>query len=191
MITSSPTTKSALRKQAKALRDTVHASHGATARTKIAAHKLSFCNPKPGAQIAGYVAMRSELDPDPLLQDLANDGFQLCLPQIIGTAKPLVMRAWSNGISLEAGPFGTKQPTNTPIVNPEILLVPLLAFDRQGYRLGYGGGFYDRTIEQLKQLKPVCTIGIAYDEQEVDSVPVEATDQRLDWVLTPAGPKKC
>ena len=120
------------------------------------------------------------------------EGFRLALPVMIGKAQPLLMRAWSPGDAMEAAAWGIAEPTaDKPEVDPEIVLVPLLAFDARGYRLGYGGGFYDRTLARLRAKQPVVAIGLAYDEQKVDEVPVEAYDQRLDWVLTPSGPLRC
>ena len=88
--------------------------------------------------------------------------------------------------------WGIGEPLpSAPVLEPDVMLVPLLAFDARGYRLGYGGGFYDRTIAQLRNQKPVLTIGVAFDEQRVDAVPHVDYDQRLDWVLTPSGPLRC
>jgi 5-formyltetrahydrofolate cyclo-ligase len=87
--------------------------------------------------------------------------------------------------------WGIVEPLpDKPAVDPDVLIVPLLAFDKRGYRLGYGGGFYDRTLARLRAVKPVITVGVAYDEQEVDVVPTDVYDQQLDWMLTPSGPKR-
>jgi 5-formyltetrahydrofolate cyclo-ligase len=93
---------------------------------------------------------------------------------------------------LVGGVWGISEPTaDKPEVEPDILLVPLLAFDNAGRRLGYGGGFYDRTLHALRAKKQVTAVGLAYDEQRVDAVPHLDYDQRLDWVLTPSGPLRC
>jgi 5-formyltetrahydrofolate cyclo-ligase len=93
---------------------------------------------------------------------------------------------------MQAAQWGIAEPmADKPEVEPDVLLVPLLAFDKHGHRLGYGGGFYDRTLMKLRVKKPVVAVGLAYDELEVDAVPHESYDQRLDWVLTPSGPRKC
>jgi 5-formyltetrahydrofolate cyclo-ligase len=93
---------------------------------------------------------------------------------------------------MKAAAWGIAEPMDDkPALDPDILLVPLLAFDVRGYRLGYGGGFYDRTLHRLRKLKPVVAVGLAYDELRVDAVPAESYDERLDWVLTPSGPIHC
>jgi 5-formyltetrahydrofolate cyclo-ligase len=109
-----------------------------------------------------------------------------------GKGQPLVFRAWAPGDAMGKVQWGIAEPLpDKPELEPDIVLVPLLAFDGEGYRLGYGGGFYDRTLQRLRTLKPVIAIGIAYDELKVDAVPHQGYDQRLDWVLTPSGPKRC
>ena len=128
----------------------------------------------------------------PLLARLASAGHPLCLPVMAGRGLPLVFRLWTPGDQTSAAVWGIGEPLpSAPAVEPDVMLVPLLAFDARGYRLGYGGGFYDRTIAQLRNQKPVLTIGIAFDEQRVESVPHVDYDQRLDWVLTPSGPLRC
>jgi 5-formyltetrahydrofolate cyclo-ligase len=88
--------------------------------------------------------------------------------------------------------WGISEPLpDKPVLEPDVVLVPLLAFDTQGFRLGYGGGFYDRTLARLRAIKPVVAVGIAYDELKVDAVPHRSYDERLDWVLTPSGPQRC
>jgi 5-formyltetrahydrofolate cyclo-ligase len=106
--------------------------------------------------------------------------------------QPLVFRAWVPGDAMDKGVWGIPEPKpDKPVLEPDILLVPLLAFDVDGCRLGYGGGFYDRTLARLRAIKPVVAIGLAYDEQRVNAVPHLDYDQRLDWVLTPSGPIRC
>ena len=106
-----------------------------------------------------------------------------------GKGLPLVFRAWKPGDPLNAGVWGIQEPLpSAPALDPDILLVPLLAFDTRGYRLGYGGGFYDRTLAGFRMRKRVVAIGVAFDEQRIDAVPHTDYDQRLDWVLTPSGP---
>ena len=110
------------------------------------------------------------------------------LPVVVAKRQPLVFRAWRPGDPLEAGVFGTLHPAPTrEAVEPDALIVPLLACDEEGWRLGYGGGFYDRTLAELRKLKPVTAIGVAYAEQEMDEVPVAPYDQPLDWILTERG----
>jgi 5-formyltetrahydrofolate cyclo-ligase len=109
----------------------------------------------------------------------------LALPAIAGRGKPLIMRAWEFGAPLDRGQWGIREPKpDAPEVEPDILLVPLLACDRVGFRLGYGAGYYDMTIHQLRALKPVIAVGIAFAAQEVPKIPTTPRDERLDLVLT-------
>lgn len=159
---------------------------------QIAETGIGFAVAARDAVVSGYRAIEAELDPAALLEGLAGAGLRTCLPVIQGRGKPLLFRAWRPGDVLEAGSWGIEQPGRTAIeMEPDVLLVPMLAFDQRGYRLGYGGGFYDRTLERLRALKPVIAIGLAFDEQEVETVPTGPHDVRLDWVLTPSGPRKC
>jgi 5-formyltetrahydrofolate cyclo-ligase len=136
--------------------------------------------------------MPEELNVWPLLRRLHAAGVPLALPVVEGKGKPLVFRAWTPGDAMDKGVWGIPQPkADKPVLEPDLLLVPLLAFDRTGRRLGYGGGFYDRTLASLRARKPIVAIGLAYDEQRVDAVPHLDYDQRLDWVLTPSGPIRC
>lgn len=139
-----------------------------------------------GRTVSGYWPMRTEIDPRPTLDALANTHV-LCLPVVIGSGRALEFRRWSPGVAMSAGAFGTHWPAEDDRVTPEILIVPLAAFDRRGYRLGYGGGFYDRTLERLRANGPVTAIGFAYSIQEAKEVPTEATDQPLDMIVTENG----
>jgi 5-formyltetrahydrofolate cyclo-ligase len=119
------------------------------------------------------------------MSGLYEEGCQLALPVVQGRAQRLLFRAWRPGDQLEAGVFGTLQPSaQCEIVEPDALLVPLLACDSEGWRLGYGGGFYDRTLEYLRKRRRVTAIGVGFDLQLVPEVPHGADDQRLDWLLT-------
>lgn len=141
----------------------------------------------PGATVAGFWSMGSEIDIRPLLTALADRGHPLALPAVAGPARPLVFRAWAPGGELVSGGFGTSVPPESAAeIRPDILLVPLLAFDRRGFRLGYGGGFYDRTIEAL-EATIADAIGIAFAGQEVAEVPVGIHDRRLDRIATERG----
>jgi 5-formyltetrahydrofolate cyclo-ligase len=116
----------------------------------------------------------------------------LALPVVAGKGKPLLFRAWTPGDAMDKGVWDIPQPKpDRSAVEPDILLVPLMAFDVHGRRLGYGGGFYDRTLARLRALKPVIAVGLAYDEQRIDAVPHLDYDQKLDWVLTPSGALRC
>ena len=139
----------------------------------------------PGAIVSGFMPLKSEINPLPLMQKLAEAGERLALPAIAGRGKPLLMRAWEFGAPLDRGQWGIREPKpDAPEVEPDILLVPLLAFDREGFRLGYGAGYYDMTIHRLRALKPVTAVGIAFAAQEVPKIPTTPRDERLDLVLT-------
>jgi len=135
--------------------------------------------------VSGFWPIKDELDIRPLLIELHNDGCQLALPTVVGKGQPLVFRAWRPGDALEAGVFGTLHPSaKREVVEPDALIVPLLACDEEGWRLGYGGGFYDRTLARLRRMKEIVAVGVAFDAQLVPEVPHGPEDQRLDWLLT-------
>ena len=139
----------------------------------------------PGVIVSGFMPLRSEINPLPLMRKLAEQGAGLALPVVAGRGKPLVMRAWAWGESLGSGVWGIREPKpEAAEVEPDILLVPLLAFDRLGHRIGYGAGYYDRTIAHLRSRKPVTAVGLAFAAQEVPTVPVTPRDAPLDLVLT-------
>lgn len=139
--------------------------------------------------IAAYLPIRSELSPLPLVGALAAIGMTTAMPVTPAPGNPLSFRAWGLGEALAEGPYNTKQPPpELPEVTPDVILAPMLAFDDAGWRLGYGGGFYDRTLAGLRAAgRRVVALGIAFDGQQVDSVPTGAYDMRLDGVLTPSG----
>lgn len=135
------------------------------------------------------MAMGAEADPAVLVDVLVRDGFRTCLPVVQPIGNPLVFRAWQPGEPLMARTWGIMEPAESaPLIEPDVLLVPLLAFDRAGARLGYGGGYYDRTLARLRARKTVIAIGLAFAAQELPGVPSDNHDQRLDWVLTESGP---
>lgn len=137
-----------------------------------------------GRALAGYMPMRTEIDPLPAMA--AHDG-PVAVPVIIGKGQALRFREWTPGCAMEAGEFGALIPAEGAWIDPEVLIVPLLAFDARSYRLGYGGGFYDRTLQALRAKGPRLAIGFAFAAQEVTAVPIDDTDQRLDMVVTEAG----
>ncbi|MFZ1481831.1 MAG: 5-formyltetrahydrofolate cyclo-ligase [Paracoccaceae bacterium] len=143
-----------------------------------------FLADQAGKVLSGYMPMRTEIDPLPAMA--AHRGV-VGVPVIPGPAMPLRFREWSPGCALEAGAFGAMIPAEGAWVEPEVLIVPLLAFDARGYRLGYGGGFYDRTLEALRARRPTLAVGFAFAAQEVAEVPTEPTDQRLDAIVTEEG----
>jgi 5-formyltetrahydrofolate cyclo-ligase len=176
--------KAELRVAAQVLRDALSAEERKAAAEAIAARKFPLAI-APGAIISGFMPLKSEINPLPLLQKLAEASARLALPAIAGRGKPLIMRAWEFGAPLDRGQWGIREPKpDAAEVEPDILLVPLLAFDRAGYRIGYGAGYYDMTIHRLRALKPVTAVGVAFAAQEVPKIPTTPRDERLDLVLT-------
>ena len=176
--------KSILRKDALIRRDAIPAAERAQAAEAIAASGLPLAI-KPGTIVSGFMPLKTEISPLPLMRKLAADGAQLALPAIAGRGKPLVMRAFAFGDELASGQWGIREPKpDAPEIAPDILLVPLLAFDRTGHRIGYGAGYYDMTVAKFRSMKPVIAAGIAFAAQEIEEVPVTARDARLDLVLT-------
>lgn len=137
-----------------------------------------------GKVLSGYMPMRTEIDPLPAMA--AHQG-PVGVPVIVGKGQPLRFREWSPGCRMVEGTFKAMIPEEGAWLEPQVLIVPMLAWDRRGYRLGYGGGFYDRTLEGLRAKGPVLAIGFAFAAQEVEAVPTEPTDQRLDAVVTEKG----
>jgi len=183
-LNSPDTTKSTLRATALAARDALSGEHRAAAAQAVARRGLPF-EITPGAVVAGYSPIRSEIDPVPLMRKLAVPGVQLALPVIMSGDQPLKFRAWSPGDRLQRGRLGILEPSaEAKEVIPDILLVPLAAFDRAGHRIGYGAGHYDRTLEQLRKMKAITAVGIAAAVQEVEAVPALSHDAALDYVLT-------
>lgn len=173
--------KSAARQAAFAARKIAHDSG-----TGSAAHLSEVLAGYRGVPLAGYCAMRTEIDPLPALEEAAAHG-PVAMPVIMAKAQPLQFRQWSPGCEMVEGTFGAHIPASGDWITPEILIVPLVAFSRQGGRLGYGGGFYDRTLEQLRAKRPTLAIGFAYGAQELPDLPLEPTDQPLDLIVTEAG----
>jgi len=139
-----------------------------------------------GVPMASYMAMRTEIDPTAAMEEAAAHG-PVGVPVIMGAGQALRFRAWTPGCAMVPGAFGAAIPEAGDFITPEIVVVPMLAFDRQGGRLGYGGGFYDRTLEALRTVRPTLAIGFAYAAQETDGLPLEATDQPLDLIVTERG----
>ncbi len=185
--------KAQARAEALLRRDAAHA-RGHPAPAALLRDVLA---PRRGEPLAGFLAMRSEIDPLPALA--AHEG-PLGLPVMAdGKGHPLRFRLWAPGAPLAPGGFGTRVPLAGEWMEPRVLVVPLVAFDRGGNRLGYGGGFYDRTLARLRarevELGPVTAIGFAWAAQEAEALPLEATDQPLDLIVTeaevirPSGPR--
>ena len=176
--------KAALRRDAMARRDALPAETRSAAAEAIASRPFPLPI-KPGTIVSGFMPLKSEINPLPLMRKLAEQGARLALPMIAGRGKPLIMRAWEFGAPLDRGQWDIREPKpEAAAVEPDILLVPLLAFDRAGHRVGYGAGYYDLTITQLRARKPTMTVGLAFAAQEVPAVPATPRDARLDLVLT-------
>ena len=143
----------------------------------------------PTATVAGYVAKGDEADPSVLMDILAGHGCRTALPRMAGADEPLAFCAWARGDILVPGPFGILEPrASAPEVTPDIIILPLLAYDGAGQRLGYGGGYYDRTLALLRVRNPaIVAVGLAFAAQEVTHLVTGPQDQRLDWIVTERG----
>jgi 5-formyltetrahydrofolate cyclo-ligase len=143
----------------------------------------------PPGIVGAYHPTSKEFNCLPLAARLAAQGWTISLPVVTGAA-PLIFRRWMPGEPLRRGGRGMMEPFSGEVVRPTLLLIPLLAFDARGYRLGYGGGHYDRTLDSLRRSGPVTAVGVAFDEQEVAQLPVGPYDEPLDWILTPSGARR-
>jgi 5-formyltetrahydrofolate cyclo-ligase len=178
------TEKDTLRRESVMRRDGLAPDERKAAAEAIAARAFPLAVTL-GVTVSGFMPLKSEINSLPLLQKLGEAGARLVLPAIAGRGKPLIMRAWDFGAPLDRGQWGIREPKpEAPEVEPDILLVPLLAFDRAGFRLGYGAGYYDMTIHRLRGRKAVTAVGIAFAAQEVPKIPTTPRDERLDLVLT-------
>jgi 5-formyltetrahydrofolate cyclo-ligase len=176
--------KARLRREALARRDALPPDLRQRAAESVAARSLPVEVP-PGIMVSGFSPIGSEINPLALMRHLAEGGARLALPVVMGRGRPLVFRAWAWGEPLGKGQWGIREPRpDAPEVEPDILLVPLAAFDRVGHRIGYGAGYYDLTLMALRAAKPVVAVGLAYAAQEIATVPATARDARLDLVLT-------
>jgi 5-formyltetrahydrofolate cyclo-ligase len=176
--------KERLRREAQARRDALPADTRKAAAETIAGRPFPLPI-GPGTIVSGFMPLKSEISPLPLMQKLAEQGARLALPRIVGRGSPLSVRAWEFGGPLERGQWGIREPkADAPEVDPDVVLVPLLAFDRAGYRIGYGAGYYDMTIKRLRELKAMTAVGVAFAAQEVPEIPKTPRDERLDLVLT-------
>jgi 5-formyltetrahydrofolate cyclo-ligase len=176
--------KASVRREAVARRDALPADARAKAAETIA-HRPFPLPLAPGMIVSGFMPLKTEINPLPLMRALSAQGVRLALPVIAGRGKPLIMRAFAFGDALNSGQWGIKEPRpEAAEVAPDILLVPMLAFDRAGHRIGYGAGYYDMTIAAARAKKPAAACGLAYAAQEIEAVPVTPRDVRLDLVLT-------
>jgi 5-formyltetrahydrofolate cyclo-ligase len=176
--------KASLRREATERRRAA-AKYGADAGTAVRDHFLGAIKVPAGIPISAYWPLEEEFDPRPLFTALHRRGHPVGLPVILGRGQPLLFRRWEPGMDLVRGSFRVMTPPPTALeIVPRLLLVPLLAFDRAGYRLGYGGGFYDRTIAKLRAAGETLAIGVTFATLEVPAVPRDETDQPLDWIVT-------
>lgn len=174
--------KAAARAAAFARRKAAHAGFRGAACGHLSAVLAGY----RGVPLSGYLPIRTEIDPTPAMAEAAAHG-PVGVPVIIGAGLPLRFSRWQPDMVLRDGPFGAKIPLKDDFFDPEILIVPLVAFTSQGGRLGYGGGFYDRTLQHLRARRATLAIGFAYAAQEAQDLPLEPTDQPLDMIVTENG----
>jgi 5-formyltetrahydrofolate cyclo-ligase len=184
--------KAALRAEQRRRRGALDARDAAAAAEAVADRIVRELRLPPGI-VSGYWPLADEFDPRPAMARLARLGHPLALPRVQGWGQPLAFHAWQPGDQLLAGPFQVMEPrADAPLVTPDILLVPLLAFDRTGRRLGYGAGYYDMVLRDLRAHRPApFAIGVAFAAQEVAEVPTGRRDQLLDTVVTEQGVHCC
>ncbi len=183
-LVSPGTQKATLRAAALAARDALSGEERVAAALAVAARGLPFAI-APGTIVSGYSPIRSEIDPVPLMRALAGQGARLALPAVMARGKSLAFRAWSANDRLMLGALGILEPSPAAAETiPDIMLVPLAAFDRAGHRIGYGAGHYDHTLAHLRKVKPIAAIGLAFAVQEIEAVPALPHDVALDYVLT-------
>jgi len=177
--------KRTLRKAAAASRDSAAARDDGQAGRRLAEFLLRPGLIAKGAVVSGFWPIGSEIDVMAGLRALAARGHPVALPVVMGMKRPLLFRLWRDGDGMSEGRYGIREPLErAAAVDPDVLLVPLLAFDRAGFRLGYGGGFYDRSLAGLRERARPVAIGVAWAAQEVATVPHDRLDQPLDWIIT-------
>ena len=160
---------------------------GALAGQKAAIHLMQWLEQRQFPVVAGYIPIRTEIDVLPVLRMLHSQKTRICVPVIMAAGKPLGFRQWTPECTMQEGPFGAWVPREGEWLEPDLLLCPLVAFDKRGHRLGYGGGYYDRSLARIRDKKPVTALGFAYAGQETNEVPTESTDQPLDGIVTENG----
>lgn len=159
-------------------------AHGTGRDAAAQAHLTAVLGQMSTAPLSGYLPIRTEIDPVPVMA--AHLG-PVGVPIVLGEGQPLEFHLWTPDCALKEGPFGAKVPVDGVEMTPQVVIVPLAAFDARGFRLGYGGGFYDRTLAKLKAQGPVRALGFAYDAQELPEVPIDEFDQPLDGIVTESG----
>ncbi|ESR23667.1 5-formyltetrahydrofolate cyclo-ligase [Lutibaculum baratangense] len=184
--------KAHLRRLAAARRDRLTAVERQRKAAALAEAAPTIHRLARGGVVSCFSSFGNELDTAPLIAALDRLGCRLALPVVGRKGHPLTFRPWRPGDEMKPGPFGILQPLpERGRVEPSLFLAPLLLFDREGYRLGYGGGFYDRTLQEARSRRKILAIGLAFAEQEFPRVPRESYDQRLDGVLTDEGIVRC
>ena len=183
--------KKQARKAAASVREKAHRADRGVAGAALAMLGLDFLDLKPDSIVSGFLPYQSEIDVRPLMARLAAAGMVTALPVVVERNAPLIFRLWRPGDQTEPGAWNIPVPVAAAAeVVPDVLLVPMLAFDSGGYRLGYGGGFYDRTLDALRRKGQPVAVGVAYAAQEVHHVPHAAHDQPLDWIFTEMGARR-
>jgi len=184
MSDATQTEKEHVRREVVARRDALSRDAREAASNAVSARPFPL-RITPGLVVSGFMPLKNEINPLPLMRKLGERGAQLALPAIIGRGKPLAMRAWAWGDPVIPGVWGIREPKpDAAEVEPDILLVPLVAFDRAGHRVGYGAGYYDLTLVRLRAGKQITAVGLAFAVQEIPGVPTTKRDARLDLVLT-------
>jgi 5-formyltetrahydrofolate cyclo-ligase len=184
--------KKAARISAASERKAAHDVLKDSAPLALAARGLPVLRNSQNQIVSVFHPYLSEISTLPLLAKLVGEGWTTALPIVVGKELPLIFRRWVPGDAMISGLWDIQIPAETaPEVEPDVLLVPMLAFDHKGYRLGYGGGFYDRTLAKLRAFKKITAIGVAYAGQEMDAVPHDTHDQPLDWIMTEKKTFKC
>ena len=177
--------KSELRRQALDRRREVDPATRAALSARLAAVGLAWAERWRPRVVAAFSPIRDEPDTAPLVAALHTHGFATALPAVRGRSTPLVFRLWRAGEPLIPGALGVPEPSEAaPAVEPDLLFVPLAAFDRRGHRIGYGAGHYDRALRLLRASGPIRAVGVAYSVSEIDAAPDEPHDERLDFILT-------
>ena len=187
-----PDCPQSLQEEKKALRKELRARRAAAVtqsdRAGTALRDVSTATlPIPDrAVVSGYLPMGDEIDVLPMVEAFRASGHDIAMPVVVGRGEPLLFRRWRPDDPLEDGPLGTRHPRGSaPAVRPDVLIVPLLGYDRRGYRLGYGGGFYDRTVAALRSDGEILAVGVGFAEQEVAQIPRGPQDEAMDWIATP------
>ena len=177
------------REKAKLIRRELHKKYCHTASKQLLNFVPDILEKFGRSIVAGFLPIQTEINIIPLLHELVTEQCQLCLPVTPMEPGCLLFRTFSFGQKLELGPYNTKHPYEGSFqVFPDLVLMPLLTFDKNYYRLGYGGGFYDRTISKFRTTEQkACFVGVAYSGQAVDKVPIASTDEPMDGMLTPSG----